>query len=305
MNRSLLVFAISAGLTLAVSSSASAGLLLFSSGPPDGVAAEPPSYTNCTVCHSGAEVNSGSGSLSIQNVPAEYVPGQVYSLTVEIDDPAAMRWGFEITAVDEAGTGIGSFTITDTTNTQFSSQAGREYVKQTGTGSFAGSAGPQSWSFDWTAPAAGSGTVFFYAAGNAANDNSNSSGDMIYSAATSSAESGAAHADLTLVLQPHEPLAPRGGNLTVPARIRNHSNSTQDIVLVSRVRLSNGSLFPPNGFLLNPIPLSIAPGDQGEAVMVHPIAPTTPLITATYEGLIGIAPATLIDMDTFTVSVTP
>lgn len=45
---------------------------------------------------------------------------------------------------------------------------------QTGTNS-------RTWTFQWTAPAAGTGTVTFYAAMNATNSSNSSAGDMIYS----------------------------------------------------------------------------------------------------------------------------
>ncbi|MBL7033959.1 MAG: T9SS type A sorting domain-containing protein, partial [Candidatus Delongbacteria bacterium] len=58
------------------------------------------------------------------------------------------------------------------------------YLKQTQTGSAAGTPdGPIVWSFDWTAPANSSSDVIFYAAGNAANNNSSTAGDYIYTAA--------------------------------------------------------------------------------------------------------------------------
>ena len=58
-------------------------------------------------------------------------------------------------------------------------------------GTYAGTAdGPVSWSFMWTSPPAGSDTVWFYAAGNAANNNGNNgAGDFVYTANTFAVES--------------------------------------------------------------------------------------------------------------------
>jgi hypothetical protein len=39
----------------------------------------------------------------------------------------------------------------------------------------------KTFSFNWTAPAAGTGTVSFYATGNAVNQSGNTSGDFVYS----------------------------------------------------------------------------------------------------------------------------
>ena len=53
-------------------------------------------------------------------------------------------------------------------------------MKHTSAGTFAGTPGPTSWQYQWTAPAASVASVTFYAAGNAANGTGNTSGDYIY-----------------------------------------------------------------------------------------------------------------------------
>ncbi len=154
----------------------------FSGGPPDGHTGGP-GEANCTACHAGFPLNSGDGQLEIIGAPRSYTPAATYSIAVRISDPSQMRWGFEITAVAENGDGIGSFTITDATNTQLSDNAppNRDYVKHTSAGTFNGTAdGPVMWTFDWTAPATDEGPATFYAAGNAANGNGNNGGDYIY-----------------------------------------------------------------------------------------------------------------------------
>ena len=37
----------------------------FSSGPPDGIAGEPPLQSDCTLCHTSFDVNSGDGALDL------------------------------------------------------------------------------------------------------------------------------------------------------------------------------------------------------------------------------------------------
>lgn len=304
LTQTITLLGIASALTAFIAADASA-TLFFSSGPPNGFASEPPNFANCGQCHSGTDINGGSGSFSISGLPAEYTPGGgPVTLTLTLDDPGQTRWGFELTALDESGMGVGTFTITDTMNTQLSASAGREYIKQTSTGSYAGMSGPVSWSVDWTPPAAaGAGTVNFFATGNAADFNFSTSGDRIYSTATSSAESGAVHPDLTLTLQPHDTLVTGGDVLTVPGRVRNHTGALQNVAVVSRAVLPNGSFFPASGFLLPPIALSIPASGLDTAVMVHNIAPTTPAITVTYQGIVGMAPSTVIDIDEFSLTV--
>ena len=40
----------------------------YSSGPPDGVAGDPPGNVSCTQCHATYPLNSGSGTLQILNL---------------------------------------------------------------------------------------------------------------------------------------------------------------------------------------------------------------------------------------------
>ncbi len=56
----------------------------------------------------------------------------------------------------------------------------RQYIEHTGSGTFIGQTNGASWTFNWTAPAEDIGTVTFYAAGNHANNDGNTSGDYIY-----------------------------------------------------------------------------------------------------------------------------
>ncbi len=303
--RAALTLALAAGTTSLLAAGLPAGLL-FSSGPPDGRAAAPPDFIACNICHTGAALNGGDGTLAISGPPAEYTPGTTYTVTVTLEDPGQKRWGFELTALDESGAGAGTLTVIDPVNTQKSVSGGRQYLKHTSAGTFNGTMnGPVSWSFDWTAPPAGSGTVFFYAAGNAANGNLNTVGDVIYTAATASAEAGAPHADATLVLQPDTIAPRRGSTWTVRARVRHTSTTATSVLLVSRVKLGPGSFFPPTGFLLPPITVNLSGGNLVDEVLLHAVPSTAPLITATYEGFLGIAPATLVDDDSFSFTVAP
>jgi hypothetical protein len=123
-------------------------------------------------------------------VPANYEVGQSYTITVRLEDENQQRWGFELTAIDPAGNGAGSFVITSPTLTQLSEHPApeRDYVKHTSNGTFNGTLhGPVNWSFSWQAPPADIGLIRFYAAGNAANGTLNSTGDFIYTASSSAA----------------------------------------------------------------------------------------------------------------------
>lgn len=150
-----------------------------------------PGDDTCVVCHTGV-LNSGPGRVTI-TFPAgsTYTPGQTVRMKVTVEDPVARRWGFSITAKREASTTFaGSFAIPSTPSpavVRFT-QGSNQYLTHTINGTFRGTANTASWEFDWTAPAAGTGPVRFYVAGNAANNNGSDSGDRIYTSNLAVAE---------------------------------------------------------------------------------------------------------------------
>lgn len=164
-----------------------------STGAPPGRTGAPPGDV-CTACHQGT-VNSGSGSVKIEfSNGSTYKPGEVYKLKVTVADPNARRWGFELTA--RMGTEklekTGTFAIAEPARTQFSpGSAAGEYVTHTSAGTSPGTSGSSSWEVNWTAPAAGTGPVTFYAAGNAADNSGTNSGDSIYTTSVAVAEASA------------------------------------------------------------------------------------------------------------------
>lgn len=152
--------------------------LAFSGGPPNG-RTNAPGETTCTACHSTFPLNSGTGSLSVSGVNGSYDADQPYDLVVELMDPDASRWGFEFTVIGDDGNEIGSLTSLDS-NTQVGSTDTRSYGKHTSAGTQNGTTVEASWTMRWTAPSEGAGNATIYLAGNAANGNSGSSGDRIY-----------------------------------------------------------------------------------------------------------------------------
>lgn len=152
--------------------------LAYSGGPPDARTNAPGEIT-CTQCHSSFPLNSGAGTMTLAGIPEPYVPGTAYTVTVTQSDPDASRWGYEATILESGGASTGVIALLDGFS-QTSSAGNRNYVKQTSSGTFNGTTEQASWSFRWTAPAAGAGDVTVYVATNAANGNFLSSGDRIY-----------------------------------------------------------------------------------------------------------------------------
>ena len=159
----------------------------FSAGPPPGYTRAPGEEPEaCAECHLPSG-NPGSGQISI-TVPATYVPGQTYQITVTHTnaDPTRQRWGFQLTALDSSDEKAGALQNTSALTQIITGGPGgnRQYIEHNsssnGDGTFHGQQGGASWTFNWTAPPTDVGVVTFYAAGNHANGDGNSSGDNIY-----------------------------------------------------------------------------------------------------------------------------
>ena len=130
----------------------------------------------CTQCHTGTAITQTGWITS--NIPVEgYTPGQTYTITASGTHNGVVKFGFEATAENNAAAKVGTFVITNSTETKLANNNKSVTHKSAGTTPTGNS---KSWSFDWTAPAAGTGNVGFYAAFNAANGNGNTSGDVIY-----------------------------------------------------------------------------------------------------------------------------
>ncbi|MGI8642139.1 MAG: FG-GAP-like repeat-containing protein [Pyrinomonadaceae bacterium] len=150
-----------------------------------------PGESNCTECHTGSLVNSGSGSVSISGVPANYLPNQQVSLTVNVSQADAVIYGFQLTALDGQGKQVGTFTLPTQSPQQlqiidgFAGGSQRKYVEHTINGIIPTMFGTKSWNFIWKAPTTRIGKVDFYMAGNAANSDGGTSGDSIYTTSRS------------------------------------------------------------------------------------------------------------------------
>jgi uncharacterized protein (TIGR03437 family) len=186
----------------------------YSGGPPT-ASTGAPNETTCVVCHNEFTLNAGGGAIAITGLPASYAPGQQVDVTVTVSFSARTRFGFQLTALDDSGKQAGAFTITDTARTQVVNDnvngSPRSYVEHGGGGTTVPAPGGQnSWTFRWTAPATSVGKVTFYAAGNAANSNFQTTGDYIY---TTSAVVQAPLPAFTTVSAAHfrsEPVAAEG-----------------------------------------------------------------------------------------------
>lgn len=145
------------------------------SAAPVGKTGSPGDGSNCTSCHSGTA--STVAGLITSTIPASgYVPGQTYTITASVTQAGKTKFGFEISPQNATGTQMGTLIVTSPTLTQLVGTGKYITHKTAGT---AFSSGTALWSFDWTAPIAGSGAVVFYGAFNITNSSGSTAGDII------------------------------------------------------------------------------------------------------------------------------
>ncbi len=127
---------------------------LYPTGAPAGYTGSPGDGQNCTSCHGGTATSSTGWITS--NIPASgYVPGTTYQITATNSLTGSGKFGFEVSPQNASGTLLG--TLAAGTNSQL--VGGGKYVTHTNA-----SPSISTWTFNWTAPAAGTGNVTFYGA---------------------------------------------------------------------------------------------------------------------------------------------
>lgn len=150
-------------------------LMSYSTGAPAGYTGSPFDAKTCKSCHAGPAAIVQAGWITSNVSDSGYVPGTTYTITATITRPGHSKFGFEASPQSNTGALLGTLVKTST-QTQI---VGTKYITHTSTGT-TGSGGIKTWTFDWTAPAQGTGSVTFYGAFNASNSNGSSSGDTTF-----------------------------------------------------------------------------------------------------------------------------
>jgi uncharacterized membrane protein len=117
-----------------------------------------PTQDTCAGCHSGTATAGGSAVVVFPS-GLSYTAGVTQHLSVKITDPTHTRGGYLLTArlANSVTSQAGTFTATDTNSRVFPNGA----IQDIDAVNF----GTLTWNFDWTPPAAGSGSVNFYVIG--------------------------------------------------------------------------------------------------------------------------------------------
>ncbi|MBK7214388.1 MAG: T9SS type A sorting domain-containing protein [Bacteroidales bacterium] len=139
--------------TLAASVIMLSSFLPYPSGAPSpyNYSGSPNDGKDCSWCHGNASTVSG---WITSNVPASgYVPGTVYQITATNSISGSGKYGFEVSPQNASGTLLG--TLAAGSNSKLVG-SGKWITQSSSSNSIT------SWTFNWTAPSAGTGSVTFY-----------------------------------------------------------------------------------------------------------------------------------------------
>lgn len=211
-----------------------------SGGPPGNNLTGAPGEGNCTSCHNTFALNSGTATrtLVLNNDPTitSYTPGQTYTVTYTIS-AVAQLYGFQATVKRANGTAAGALINTNPNQTSLSGN----YISHNSGGTAPTTTNQRVYSWSWTAPAAGAGTATFYVAANAADGNSGTSGDRIYTNSFAFAEGVAAPSIAAATFTPTAVCT--GSQLTVNFTITGTFNSGN--VFTAELSSPSGSFASP------------------------------------------------------------
>lgn len=130
--------------------------------------------SSCSNCHGSAGAG-GSVALTSDIPTGGYTPGTTYHMTATVTYAGRSCFGIDLIALNSSNASTGTIIVTDATYTKTVTSASKVNLEQKTpkpTGTF---------TFDWTAPVAGTGNVTFYFAGLAANNNgTDDTGDYTY-----------------------------------------------------------------------------------------------------------------------------
>ena len=138
----------------------------------------------CQDCHVGNALNAPGGLLGVEGIPATYLPGERYRITVVLQHEDMGAAGFQaalrFSGGDRDGTQAGRLEPYDTRVViRTDHSTGVEYAQHSPPGSMVEPGTLAVWSFFWTAPRAES-VVVLHAAANSGNGDNSPLEDLIY-----------------------------------------------------------------------------------------------------------------------------
>lgn len=164
---------------------------IFSVYGPGGGYSAAPGEQNCTSCHTGTLITSGTKLNKLLLIPHFRTNGydidSTYSMEITFKNSGTSKFGFEVTCLNSSNNDpAGSFSAPNSrvqkTTANISGKT-RSYIEQTSTGASSVATDSTRWVFTWKAPASNVGKVKFYVIVNATNNDGNITGDVVYAKA--------------------------------------------------------------------------------------------------------------------------
>jgi hypothetical protein len=170
MSRIYLIFTLLVSMTLLVANM---------TNPPDGRTGAPGDGL-CSDCHS-LGTGTQDGVLTIDGLPASIDASTAYVLTITNSNPNGdgVLAGFQLTVLNSSNQKAGVLSAPSPNSSVTNPAGARQWWEHNPAQPFPGT-NMVSWTVTWTAPVGPNNTtITAYAAGNVANDNNNSTGDLI------------------------------------------------------------------------------------------------------------------------------
>lgn len=136
---------------------------------------------DCSACHNTGTVtindNVANRIFTFDTGQTKYLPGQTYTISYKVMGPANV--GFSATVLKASDkTAAGTMAAIDSTQCKpLAHASGRQYMNHMNGSSTGGS---KTYTFSWTAPAAGTGDVTFYFASISGDGNDDMDNDTMY-----------------------------------------------------------------------------------------------------------------------------
>jgi hypothetical protein len=151
-------------------------------GAPAGYTNSPYDGKSCDYkgCHNTNPLQSPQPWIT-SNVPSEgYSPDTIYVITARAVDAGKTSFGFEISPQTTSGYPLGTLIVSNSTTTQIVTSHSLQYIEQT----LKGYTGTDSlvWTFNWKAPAKGTGSVTFYGCFNCGTGNKSAANTYVFPA---------------------------------------------------------------------------------------------------------------------------
>ncbi|MEX2572937.1 MAG: choice-of-anchor V domain-containing protein [Balneolaceae bacterium] len=135
----------------------------------------------CHTCHFDYDLNKKAGSLEVEGLGETYSPGEQIRISVTVQREHLGKAGFQLTARFADGSQAGHF---DTPGERLAftpaTDDNIDYLQHSEAGTEPVSGNLARWTFKWTAPDTGAGSIIFNIAANAANGDQSEFGDWIY-----------------------------------------------------------------------------------------------------------------------------